>query len=380
MPRMIELIRQSAVPANMMRAAARGALALPPAEMIEILVQLTKNPVFEQEAGMTLAGWDECSSLDVASDPKAPKEVLEYFTQPGNLRPRLVPALVENPSVSDHRLAEIAHEASREIVPILLASPRVQHSPSILHALAGNQRLQPNELQQVHELLARLGEPATAIHPEESESYETRHAEEIAAEQGKPFTLVTATGDVLGLGFEDCDPPPTSDSSVSVLEVLPVLEARAAESHPDPNVQKRVSTLFRIAKLNVGERIQLAMKGSREERFILVRDGAKVVALAVLESPKLTESEVETFASMRNVQEAVLRSIALKRKFMKLYGVVKALASNPRTPLDVAMPLLGHLMVKDLAALSNNKNINDTLRKLATKLHRQKRAAAGLGR
>ena len=80
MPRMIELIRQSAVPANIMRAAARGALALPPAEMIEILVQLTANPVFAQESRMTLAGWDEASSLAAASDRHTPAAVLAYLS------------------------------------------------------------------------------------------------------------------------------------------------------------------------------------------------------------------------------------------------------------------------------------------------------------
>jgi hypothetical protein len=202
------------------------------------------------------------------------------------------------------------------------------------------------------------------------------HAAEIAAEEGKPFALVTLTGDILGLGFEDFYHPPSADSAVTALEVLPALQARAALAVDDSSLQRRVSTLHRIAKLTVGQRVQLAMKGSRDERFILIRDGARVVALAVLESPKLTENEVEVFASMRNLHEVVLRTIAMKRRFMKVYTVVKALVNNPRTPLDVALPLLGHLLVNDLKALSGNKNINDTLRKLALKLYNQKKGAA----
>jgi hypothetical protein len=57
MSRMIELIRTSAVPATLMQAAARGALSVPPEEMIEILVHLANhNKVFGQQARMTLAG------------------------------------------------------------------------------------------------------------------------------------------------------------------------------------------------------------------------------------------------------------------------------------------------------------------------------------
>ncbi len=374
---MIELIRQSAVPANIMRAAARGALALPPAEMIEILVHLTQNPVFAQQAQVTLAGWDEASALETASDPHAPSPVLDYFSKLENLRPRLMPALLENPSVSESRLADIAHGASREIIPIMLASARVQTTANVLHALAGNQRLEGSEAERVRDLLAHLGEQAKPIRTEETVPYEVAHAAEIAAEEGNPFTLVTVTGDILGLGFEDIDSSPTPDSPVAALEVLPALEAKAAQAANDPNLQKRISTFHKIAKLTVGERVQLAMRGSRDERFILIRDGARVVALAVLESPKLTDTEVEAFATMRNIHEVVLRTIAMKRKFMKMYGVVKALVNNPRTPLEISLPLLNHLLVNDLKMLSVNKNVSDTLRKLATKLYNQRKAGAG---
>jgi hypothetical protein len=374
---MIELIRQSAVPANIMRAAARGALALPPAEMIEILVQLTENPVFAQQSRMTLAGWDETSSLAAVSDYHAPAAVLDYFSKLENLRPRLLPALLDNSSVPESRLVDIAHGASREVIPIMLDSSRVQATANVLHALAGNQRLEDSDAQRVREMLARLGEQAQPIPADEAVPYEVAHAAEIAAAEGKPFTLVTLTGDILGLGLEDSNAAPPTEGAVETLEVLPMLQAQAAESVADPNVQRRVSTFHRIAKLQVGERIQLAMKGNREEHFILIRDGAKVVALAVLESPKLTENEVEVFASMRNVQEIVLRTISMKRKFIKVYAVVRALVNNPRTPLDVSLPLLSHLLMNDLKMLSVNKNVNDTLRKLALKLYNQKKKATG---
>src|SRR5512135_839828 len=135
MPRMIELMRQSAVPANVMRSAARGALALPPPEMIEILVYLTTNPVFAEQAKMTLAGWDEASSLLVASDPSTPKAVLEYLVAPQNRRPRLIPTLLENTAVEEAHLLDMAQTESRELVDMLLASERVRKSSHVLHAL-----------------------------------------------------------------------------------------------------------------------------------------------------------------------------------------------------------------------------------------------------
>ena len=374
---MIELIRQSAVPSHLMRTAARGALTLPPEEMIEILVHLTSNPVFAEEARMTLASWDESSALAATSDPLAPPAVLDYFSRPENLRPGLLPALIENPSVAESRLMDIAGRASQEIIPIMLTSARVQATPGVLQALAANQRLNDAETEQVRCMLACLGDKGK-VPANENVPYEVKHASEIAAEEGKPFTLVTVTGDLLGLGVVENGSTATAiECPVGTIEVLPALQA-AAQAVSDTNLQKRLSNFHRIARLSVGERVQLAMKGSRDERFILIRDGAKVVALAVLESPKLTDSEVELFATMRNVQEVVLRTIALKRRFLKVYSVVKALVNNPRTPLDVALPLMNHLLINDLRTLAANKNVTDTIRKLAAKLYNQKKTAAGV--
>jgi hypothetical protein len=83
MQRMIELIRSSSVPATLMQAAARGALSVSPAEMIEILVHIANhNKVFGQQARMTLAGWEEKSSLEAAASPQTPPEVLDYLIAP----------------------------------------------------------------------------------------------------------------------------------------------------------------------------------------------------------------------------------------------------------------------------------------------------------
>ena len=104
-----------------MRAAAKGALSVPAAEMIEILVDLTKNPVFREQAKMTLAGWDEAACLAVARDPNAPVEVLEYMLHPDNRRPALFPALLENRSVAEKRLVEAAQAATRETLAAIFS-------------------------------------------------------------------------------------------------------------------------------------------------------------------------------------------------------------------------------------------------------------------
>src|SRR5437016_4204467 len=127
MAQMLDLIKQNAVPAAVMRSAARGALPISADETIQILVYLTGNPLFAEEARMTLAGWDQNSAIQVLSGGNAPQEALEYFWSKANRRPGLMPALIENPLIPEQQVAELAAAAaSRELVAVLLASRRAQ--------------------------------------------------------------------------------------------------------------------------------------------------------------------------------------------------------------------------------------------------------------
>ena len=130
--------------------------------------------------------------------------------------------------------------------------------------------------------------------------------------------------------------------------------------------------LQKIARLGVHGRVQLAVRGSKEERAILIRDGTKLVALAVLLSPKISDGEVEKFAGQKNVLEATLRGIAMHRRFMKNYIIVRNLTSNPRTPLDLSLGLVKNLLPQDLKNLSGNKEVSETLRKMALRAFKQK--------
>jgi hypothetical protein len=151
------------------------------------------------------------------------------------------------------------------------------------------------------------------------------------------------------------------------------LDDAAAEVVPDK--AKRLTLLARLSQMSVVDRIQLAIKGSREERMLLIRDPNKIVQRGVLQSARLTDSEVESFAAMTNVTAEVLRHISMNRAFMKNYLVVKNLAKNPKTPLDVSLRLLPRLTAPDLKLLTTNKNIPETLKSSATKLHRQRNLA-----
>jgi len=409
MGRMIDQIRASKLPSNLMQFAAKGALSVPAEESIEILVYLAKhNPVFGPVARMTLAGWDEKSSLAVAGDPKTPEEVLEYLISPDNLRPKLLPALLENTAVPDGEIAKLAVGASQEGIAAMLRSPRVLARTGILESLRANLYLKDEDAKKVAALLqaseaegAELeaaasgevdAEPAVAAEatqahgpaaatdeagevPEEAVTvYLQEHAAEIEAEKDKAFQPVGGIVDLLGADyFPVLEVKEMGEIAGSPEEAVGVREPGSARKRPAPVVErKRENTLQKIKNLDVKGRIQMALKGSKEERSILIRDGTKVVAFAVLEAPKLSDGEVEKFALQKNVLEAVLRQIPLKRRFMKNYIVVRNLVSNPRTPLDLGLGLMKHLLPLDLKNISGNKEVSETVRKLAMKMYKQK--------
>ena len=58
---------------------------------------------------------------------------------------------------------------------------------------------------------------------------------------------------------------------------------------------------------------------------------------------------------------------------MKNYSVVRNLINNPKTPLDVSLHLFPRLTASDLVKLTANKNVPETLRTSALKLHRKRK-------
>jgi hypothetical protein len=413
MPRMIDVIRSSTANSNVMQTAARGALSVPPQEMIEILVYLaTQTKIFAERSRLTLAGWDEASSRAAASDPRTPKEVLAYMITPGNLRPTLLPALLENPSVSEKSLVDLAASASRYMVETLVKSTRIKESKAILSALSSNPHLNPNQTAEVAAKLSSFAaatttaseptaladpdatkpaaappaqeapnqaaspEPASDHAPDDADvaAYLTEHAAEISAEANKPFQPIGGIQEELTPTLHsEALPAATEPVAASTMHGA----ATAVQKAPAKKVflsaeEQRGSALQKISKLDIKGRIQLAMKGTKEERSLLIRDGTKLVAIAVLESPKVTDGEVEKFAGQKNVLEAVLRAITMKRRFIKQYAIMRNLVFNPRTPIDVSLGLVKHLLTADLRNLTGNKEVSDTVRKMATRMFRQK--------
>jgi hypothetical protein len=192
--------------------------------------------------------------------------------------------------------------------------------------------------------------------------------------------------------FEDLDRLSTSPTLVAELIASAVINAeqrtllqelQRAEPDPveafveaveaaEPNQEKRETLLQKLGRMRVVERVQRALKGGRDERLLLIRDPCKVVQRAVLQSPQLSEQEVESFANMASLTDETLRLIAGNRKYRKNYTILKALMFNPKTPLEVTLHLLPHMRPQEVKFLTTNKNVADTLRTAAMRLQRQR--------
>jgi predicted transcriptional regulator len=197
--------------------------------------------------------------------------------------------------------------------------------------------------------------------------------------------------------FEDLDRLSTSPVLVAELVASTVINAeqrnllmelQRAEPEPiqafaeiaeaaEPDKAKRQTLMQKLGHMRVVERVQRALKGGRDERLLLIRDPCKVVQRAVLQSPQLSEQEVESFSSMATLTDETLRLIANNQKYRKNYTILRALEFNPKTPIEVTLHLLPLMKPPDLKFLTGNKNISETLRTAATRLQRQRAVQRG---
>ncbi len=350
MARMVELIREGKVPASMLRRAAQGGLSLPAEEAVEILVALTSHREFGATAEETLGSWDRISLLEVVSQASLSPDVLIHLLRAHRQSPEVVSAICDHPALPGAELESLATRPDGAVLRAMMQSARVRANGRLLTLMAAN----PLADVLREELEQWLPRAQQAEAEEAASAYIKHHASDLARDDLQPFELVAA-----------------SEGEDDTLDEL-LKRAKAGDPSIAPEEVEQLSLLQRIGRMRVGERIKLAMRGNREERMVLIRDRSKLVSLAVLESPKVTETEMEGFAAMKNVQEAVLRAISTKRNYIKNYSVLRALVNNPKTPLDVALPLVAHLLIKDQRALAVNKNVNETVRKVAVRNYRIK--------
>jgi hypothetical protein len=310
---LLEEIRSAIATPERKLAVCNEAASLGPQDRIETLCILAADSVSavrEKAAGVLLTQPLKIV-LDALARPGAAPEMFAYCAAEFPRRPGVADALAQNPTCPIEVLRPVIRYLSVTAVQDLFEDlDRLSTSPILVEELIASAVISPEQRAQLLELQRAVPEPAEA--------------------------------------FEEA--------------------MKAAE----PDKAKRETLLQKLSRLRVVERVQLALKGGRDERLLLIRDPCKVVQRAVLQSPQLSEQEVESYANMATLSDETLRLIAGNRKFRKNYAILRGLTFNPKTPLEVTLHFLPHLTPLDLKFLSTNKNVSDTLRTSAARLQRRR--------
>jgi hypothetical protein len=126
---------------------------------------------------------------------------------------------------------------------------------------------------------------------------------------------------------------------------------------PESHMGERVNLPTRIQEMTVNEKIKLASIGDMEARRLLIREGNREIQLAVLNNPRITDSEIVAICNSRNVYEDLLRHLATSREWHKVYAVRLALVKNPKTPYALALRLVPTLVSNDLKLLAKSRSV-----------------------
>ena len=139
---------------------------------------------------------------------------------------------------------------------------------------------------------------------------------------------------------------------------------------------RKLNMTQRILQISVSQKIKLATLGNREARTLLLRDSNKLVCMAAVTSPRITDGEILGLANSRTVNSDVLRYIYSNREFTRTYVIKASLVKNPKVPLPTALKMMFTLQEKDIKELARDRNVPQTIQSQAKAFLMKKEQAA----
>jgi len=372
-------------------AAARGMLPLAQNDLLEILVTLAADTDAELAgiARQTLSAQDNTALKEAVQSTEVAPRVLDFFVDYAELPDEIHEAILQNPKTPEQTIVKFVRQTTKgELLELVsFNQQRLIKTPAIIDAIIANPYRTAEAERRASEVKREFFEKERGV---QQIADELRAQGKEAAAEFFETAEFTKNPDDADLSFEDAIllasmievPDADIDDSWLSLDLIEELYEETEEQREaivnkilgelrfeeDSVSAERISMLNRVMKMNMKDRMKLAMKGDREARNILIRDPNRIVAQAVVQNPKITDQEVEKIATMRTVPEEVLRLIAINRAFSRNYQIMFKLAQNPRTPLANSMNILTRLQTKDLLAMSKNRNISEAIRKQSFRL------------
>lgn len=389
----VKAVIEGSAPRPAQVAAARGVLPLPQTDLLEVLVTFSEGTDVElRDNALSALASQNNDGLDATmrSNEIAPR-VLAHFASRTELPAAIHEAIILNARTPAAAITKIA-QTTKDGLLLELISVNQQlliQNPAIIEAIIANQFRTPEAERRAAETRREFFEKERGAQQIANEL--RAQGKEAAAEfleQAEFGVDMDAAGmtvdDALFLAEHIEVPDHETDDSWLSLEYIEEIyeeteEQRKAtigkilgelQAEEDEEISsERVSMINRIMKMGVKDRVKLGMKGDREARNILIRDPNRLVSSAVVNNPRITEQEIEMIASMRSLAEDILRQLASNRQWSRSYGVMHALAKNPRTPMANVLTIMSRLQLRDLVALSKNRNVSDAVRRQALRLH-----------
>ena len=355
-------------------------------ESLEVLVVLTSdaNQDVSAAAIATMGTLNPESFSHLASQSGTPSDVLGFLCLWPSSPRELVEALIFNPSTPDGALAQLAARSadSKIIEAISLKQQSLIRTPEIIDAILTNAARSAEAERRAKEVREEFFEKQFGVRMIAEEQRVQADAARIAETIARETVQIGGFEDLVRLGLieEGID-----DELVTEYEEQ---YGPLVETAPGPGEQldieriigevvqeeelltvDRIPVFQRVALMSVKDRVMLAIKGTREARMILIRDPNRMVAGAVLRNPRLTDTEVESIASVKTVPEDVLRQIGQNRAWTRSYIVIHNLVKNSRTPIAISLTFLSRIQTRDLRALAQNKNVSDVVRQSSYRLY-----------
>lgn len=353
----ISMIESGAYPREVVATIARGFLPLDQQELIAVLAYITNLPDAEV-AGLARTAIAEIPGRDVlefAMNEAAPPDQLARLFRAG-VDNVIIEALIRNRAVPDAAIAALAAEAEPALQDVIVINQaRILRAPEILDGLLANPNLSPDARRRALETKEEFFEKKARLALEELEE------EVLEEEPPLPDNLsLEAIADLLAKAEEE----PDAGRSLMLDE----------SEKKDP---KKFAIWARVNFMSVSEKVQLAFKGDRSARLVLVRDRNKLVCSAVMRNPRITDQEVDSIAGMRNVDQEVLRLIGMKKDWIGKYNIMLTLCRNPKAPIGLVLPFINRLTLRDLKGLKDDKGVAQAVRDSARRVYQSRTQKSG---
>lgn len=341
------------VPLRMM--AAKGLVPLSPSDQIGALFLLTFDPdaAVREAAAKTATTLPERILSVALRDEGVKPPVLGFFLRTLAGNDAYEEMLILNPATPDTDVAEVVKGCSARICEIVGQNQlRILRHEDLIRQLCQNPAASQALVDGVCDFAVRSGVQLLDV-------------PQIKAARVRLF------------GPEAADVPPEQGPTAE--EVLGEFKELSDESAGPIEEGTRLNLTQRVMKMSIAQKIKLATLGNKEARSILARDTNKLVAVAVIRSPRITDGEVLAISNNRAANDEVLRVIYTSREWTRAYPIKLALVKNPKIPLSIAMKFLSTLREPELKDLSRNKNVPSGVQQLAKKMIEKKAPRGGAG-